>query len=497
MFSSTLMDPVMAQPFYPADDEVSFDLQSKRDAPSMPHTIHNDNHQEIVDRNLGCINTGAEVETKGRGPMRRRTQVACQRCRKRKIKCSGDPGDGKGCSNCQNVGNTQCHFLRVNSSIVGTKVPASTAAGWPYPPSDMMSQRAGMFAAPRLSNNKASPFLRPAEYELAPDLPNPYGRQPFSIDPSINYEDESSTPYSVQSSSTYMLPNSPQMIMADYSGINWNSKSWGAALHPGRPTGEAMFSDNDAENALGNPAFSCVVSGQGVTANESTVGVAPNSGSLASPIHGIERILPNPTSRNSFSGNNTSPISPEAMSGLPSVHDCKSGNRWLTRCEPRTPMLPASNAPYSTGTLNRGRPIPTSAQDMVFGYLPVSSSNAPSPVMSSHGAFAGLESTTCSAEADEEFRGNADGRSRSFSRDNRRMMSLTGSNTYGYTKPDCYLKYSEPGDSSAESTLITGLPYMRPKRPVTLPQLDEFPGYKPLSDIHTTQVSALSNPGGL
>lgn len=42
----------------------------------------------------------------------------CSRCRKRKIKCSGDPGansNGQGCQNCKSAGIDpgQCQFLRV------------------------------------------------------------------------------------------------------------------------------------------------------------------------------------------------------------------------------------------------------------------------------------------------------------------------------------------------------------------------------------------------
>ncbi|KAK4104395.1 hypothetical protein N658DRAFT_463852 [Parathielavia hyrcaniae] len=48
-------------------------------------------------------------------PQRKRIAVACGRCRKRKIRCSGDPGQGQPCSNCKNAGVDQCQFLRVAS----------------------------------------------------------------------------------------------------------------------------------------------------------------------------------------------------------------------------------------------------------------------------------------------------------------------------------------------------------------------------------------------
>ncbi|KAI0390558.1 hypothetical protein F5Y17DRAFT_54394 [Xylariaceae sp. FL0594] len=48
-------------------------------------------------------------------PPRKRIAVACGRCRKRKIRCSGDPGNGGPCSNCKNANHEPCLFLRVSS----------------------------------------------------------------------------------------------------------------------------------------------------------------------------------------------------------------------------------------------------------------------------------------------------------------------------------------------------------------------------------------------
>jgi hypothetical protein len=45
------------------------------------------------------------------------TYIQCGRCRKRKIRCSGDPGNGGPCTNCKAAGNDTCQFLRVNSSL--------------------------------------------------------------------------------------------------------------------------------------------------------------------------------------------------------------------------------------------------------------------------------------------------------------------------------------------------------------------------------------------
>ncbi|KAM7194235.1 hypothetical protein V8F33_007381 [Rhypophila sp. PSN 637] len=51
-------------------------------------------------------------------PQRKRIAVACGRCRKRKIRCSGDPGNGTACSNCKNAGVDECLFLRVSESLI-------------------------------------------------------------------------------------------------------------------------------------------------------------------------------------------------------------------------------------------------------------------------------------------------------------------------------------------------------------------------------------------
>lgn len=76
MFSNPLIGEAMAQPFYPADDELSFGSHPKRDALSIQHTIQGDGRPDIVDRNLACAGTAQEIEAKCRAPTRRRIPVA-------------------------------------------------------------------------------------------------------------------------------------------------------------------------------------------------------------------------------------------------------------------------------------------------------------------------------------------------------------------------------------------------------------------------------------
>ncbi|KAL5334833.1 hypothetical protein BJX70DRAFT_391077 [Aspergillus crustosus] len=461
----------MAQSFYPAEDELGFGLHVKSDSLSIPHTLPSDSQQDALDRTLACINTGADIEAKGRGPTRRRIQVACQRCRKRKIKCSGD----------------------VNSSVMQTKVQVP-AASWPYPSNDMAPRGLTTYATsinsrigglPAIfSSHRVPTYPRASDYEVAADAQNSYHRQPFGLESAIGYDEESSPPYNVQFSSAYMPPSSAQAIIPDCYGLGWNPKGWGAVLQGGRTPAEPIFPDNDAENPLHNPTYSYIISGQGSQTNEA-LSIAPIPGSLTSPVQGTERTLPNPAGRSSFSGSSNSSVTATdslSLSGLPSAHCYKTGGRWISTGVPRTPMTPVSNIPFNTVTMDRAKIIPSNGQDMAFGFLPIASSSATSPLLPSSGSFAGLDAAACSADASDEFRGAADREFRTFSRDNQRMMTLSGyrSDTYGYSRP-AYRNRSEPGDSSTESTLITGLPYTRPTHSVPLTQLDEKPALQAMA----------------
>ncbi|KAF5555391.1 transcriptional regulatory [Fusarium mexicanum] len=61
-------------------------------------------------------------------PQRKRIAVACGRCRKRKIRCSGDTGNGGPCTNCKNAGHEPCQFLRVASH----EAPIVKSEGFTY-----------------------------------------------------------------------------------------------------------------------------------------------------------------------------------------------------------------------------------------------------------------------------------------------------------------------------------------------------------------------------
>ncbi|KAH7394546.1 hypothetical protein BKA66DRAFT_601175 [Pyrenochaeta sp. MPI-SDFR-AT-0127] len=68
----------------------------------------------------GQFSTGRDEHSLETGSARRRIAVACARCRKRKIRCSGDPGNGTGCTNCRqaSLDPARCQFHRVGSDNV-------------------------------------------------------------------------------------------------------------------------------------------------------------------------------------------------------------------------------------------------------------------------------------------------------------------------------------------------------------------------------------------
>ncbi|WYZ41255.1 hypothetical protein EsH8_V_000150 [Colletotrichum jinshuiense] len=89
-----------------------------------------------------------EREPETDAPPRKRIAVACGRCRKRKIRCSGDSGNGLPCQNCKAAGAESCMFLRV----------ASTEAPWVQPTEQTFSYELKAARAYQAQHALASPM---------------------------------------------------------------------------------------------------------------------------------------------------------------------------------------------------------------------------------------------------------------------------------------------------------------------------------------------------
>ena len=138
----------------------AFDPKAGRGAscPTSRGTRGNRRYESGSGRSVSRVRE-TELEGKNR-PLstRRRTQVAVswivsgaviylwphlvQTMPERKIKCSGDSGDGQGCSNCRTSGTPNCEFLRVSlteprceserARALGTKIRAGQLLGGTY-----------------------------------------------------------------------------------------------------------------------------------------------------------------------------------------------------------------------------------------------------------------------------------------------------------------------------------------------------------------------------
>ncbi|THV45212.1 hypothetical protein BGAL_0516g00060 [Botrytis galanthina] len=83
----------------------SYPLAQERSEHAYPSRTYSDGRSN--DR-------GPENTEPGHHQMRRRIQVACQRCRKRKIRCSGED-NGRPCYHCKQSSSEPCEFLRVTA----------------------------------------------------------------------------------------------------------------------------------------------------------------------------------------------------------------------------------------------------------------------------------------------------------------------------------------------------------------------------------------------
>ena len=107
------------------DNEPDTSTQSNK----QPELIANEEQSEVERQEpheLDNKSSGEQAPKQRRAQLNEERELAARRrrmntytnCRKRKIRCSGDPGDGSGCKHCQicGVGETECRF-----GIVGSK----------------------------------------------------------------------------------------------------------------------------------------------------------------------------------------------------------------------------------------------------------------------------------------------------------------------------------------------------------------------------------------
>ncbi|KAJ5681482.1 uncharacterized protein N7477_001422 [Penicillium maclennaniae] len=410
---------------------------------------------ELADRSAGCISPAAD-DSKLRNPQRRRVPVACRRCRKRKIKCSGDTGDGQGCSNCRGAGNTDCQFLRVQSESLGT----FSQFPYPSPGAAIASSHLGGIFTPQATRKSMLPmgspqtrmtgFPRTPEFDLADS--HVFSR-PIGVD-SIPYENEQSVNYS--QSPAYMLPNAPSGSNIDYGTAPWNPKIWDSIFS--RQNNGVIYPDPETNDSLNQSPYSYMIPSQGISSTDIS---QPNSAAMpvvsSAEGPGTDRTLPTPTCSSNAATLNI--LSPEP--NLVQLSEYK-GNYW----NQRGGTSPDSRIPAHTVPSNAPKCTTSTAPNLLFTYVPMpTTTDERTPTLSTPAT--GSSSSTSATSftgldlVDHEYRSIPDDRHLSHKHSAGQRLAMLNECT-----PDIYGYSSEkkPRDSA---TLMNGLSYQRVRHPDT------------------------------
>ncbi|KAF2853564.1 hypothetical protein T440DRAFT_310425 [Plenodomus tracheiphilus IPT5] len=153
----------------------------------------------------------------GMGSARRRIAVACARCRKRKIRCSGDPGNGAGCTSCvlANIDPILCQFHRVGSDHVHKVMNDMSVSN----SLTQMASANGM--VPIYSNSGSNPYSRSMATHQYSHIDTK------SVYPStwtLPYQDDTSPieSYQLDQSSMYLPDPTPMSNSSMYGSYRWN-----------------------------------------------------------------------------------------------------------------------------------------------------------------------------------------------------------------------------------------------------------------------------------
>ncbi|CCF38695.1 hypothetical protein CH063_09725, partial [Colletotrichum higginsianum] len=153
----------------------SYYADARRYSRQDPTYGYSDRPQRLSHSSESRSSTMTEREPDTDTPPRKRIAVACGRCRKRKIRCSGDPGHGLPCQNCKAAGADSCMFLRVAS----TEAPFVTTSEFAY---EMKAARAYQAHQGMASPLTASPPHYASEIHdgLARYPPSSTGYSPYT-----------------------------------------------------------------------------------------------------------------------------------------------------------------------------------------------------------------------------------------------------------------------------------------------------------------------------
>ncbi|KAJ5782134.1 hypothetical protein N7457_003908 [Penicillium paradoxum] len=413
---------------------------------------------------------------------RKRALVACNRCRKRKIKCNGDLNTGLACSSCRSVGATECQYNRVNSLA----------------PEDAAREAARRFATKPQTRSallSMAPYQRD-EYDL--DVQSSFSRQPVGMD-SLHYDDHSAG-YHGQTSPGYML-SSTAGAMLDY-GSAWGNRAWDPVIN-GRSTNGEFF--EEPSPSMNQAAYGFVLPGQAMSSAEmpqSTGAIA-----MASYTDAVDRTLPTPPTCRSQPQPNVTGLSslPDGLSGMSLAGDVK-GPFWNSRYAPSIPSN--GNALYnvSSSTRIKSNESDDGAPELVFGFIPEDASplsTAPSSMPPSSAANPPYPALDTIDSLVGEYNAQPDVRlGRTFSRDaaGQRLLTIASDCTpdvYGYSSDRRKSRGDGTDTRCSAPTLVNGLPYTRVRHAdsgVAFPYNllpDNLSEYSRVDNVHRAPISPL------
>ncbi|KAL7933123.1 hypothetical protein V8C35DRAFT_327875 [Trichoderma chlorosporum] len=225
---------------------------------------------------------------------RKRIAVACMRCRKRKIRCTGDSGNGQPCLNCKNAGYEPCQFLRVSSHETHLKneqfaynmevarnfqargssvVPPIPTTPLPSPYPESISMPAGEALPYR--NGSASAYAYGSKYYPLPGWSN-------------GFADDNSIEYSVY----------PQSYQPQHDAAYMVGYRMGSNTPSNKPSGGSTPLYVEPESAYGYPAGPSAATAAAMVHRPAT-GAEANTGFAYQGITSLpnERLLPTPSVR--------------------------------------------------------------------------------------------------------------------------------------------------------------------------------------------------------
>ncbi|KAH6604475.1 n-terminal fungal transcription factor-containing [Trichoderma cornu-damae] len=278
------------------------------DRRSNPYT-HNDSRSGMMSDRDGTEETITQ---------RKRIAVACMRCRKRKIRCTGDSGNNQPCLNCKNAGYAPCQFLRVSSHEthlneqfsysldVARNFQARGSSIVPPIPTTPLSS--SYPEAMHMPSSEALSYRSGSAYA--------YGSKYYPVSGwSSGYVDDSSIEYSV-------YPQSYQPVQQDATYMV--GYRMGASPSSTKPSGgnTPLYVESDT-SAYGYPAghaasvtTTAAIVHRPVTSTDAGAGFAFQgiTSGLSNPMGANERMLPTPSTRSLTSATQQHPYRAESIS---------------------------------------------------------------------------------------------------------------------------------------------------------------------------------------